>query len=292
MSGAVLKSSTVGGGNWGENGFWYFDYDDLQNFVAESFIIIPKLKVSPPAYVEASRGVYEGKILISWEQNGASRYAVYRLEEDGSYRLLGETMGNAFEDTGVQPGEHCFYSIAAIVDGVQSEYSSPAEGWAVKPQDMVPGIPQQVALAQNQDGILVTWNRVPSASTYEIYWWDAGEAAFILAGRTEDNFFQGISVPRGRLLACFVLSVNKFGKSMPSSLAVLVLDRNTREDADFVTPDYEKYQGRFYQFPAERFYRLERRLAEGFSRIERRLDTYFTGVNQRLEKFFNKKEEK
>ena len=278
------------GEDWGEKGFWYFDYGDISKLVVESLVIVPKTKVSPPANLEASKGIYRDKIVISWKKtDDAAEYLVFRLE-DKNYQLLGRSTTNRFTDTSAKKGERYFYYVASMAGNTMSEYPSPVEGWIKEKAE--PGIPQNVLLAQLNTSVLLSWDAVEDTTHYEIYRWDDRAAAFVLTGRTEATLFQDqdLTGGRGRMVAYIVVAVNQYGSSLPSGLAYTVLDSGFGEkNRDTDNPVYKRYTGEFYQFPTEKFFLIEQRVQEYYERTQNRLDTYFSTVEQSLNEFFGGK---
>jgi hypothetical protein len=273
------------GETWGEKGFWYFRYEDISRLVSESYIIIPKTKVSPPANVEASKGIYRNKIVISWKKfDEVSDYLVFRLEDD-KYHLLGKSSTDHFEDTNALRGKNYFYYVTTYAGNTMSEYSSPVEGWIKEKAE--PGIPQNLIAVPLNTAVLLSWDLAEDATHYEIYRWDDMATDFVLIGRSERTLFQDQDLSGGaeQLVAYIITAVNQYGRSLPSGLAYTVLDKNFRGRGGSTFYN-ERYRGDFYQFPTESFYLIERRVQGYYEQTQSRVESFFSTLENLLNDFF------
>ena len=265
---------------WGEKGFWFFEYRDIKNLIAESYVIIPKTKLNPPANIEASKGVYRDTIIISWKpvDNGAE-HLVFRLE-DNEYKLLGKSSTNRFEDKSAEKGKKYFYYVASIAGNTMSRYSSPVEGWIKN--ETAPGIPQGITVVQLISSVLLSWDTGEDTDHYEIYRWDEKESGFTLAGKTARTLFQdqNISGSKGQLAAYIIVAVNQYGKSLPSTLSFIVLDSGFKGKESHDNGKKTFYKGPFYQFPINRFNFLEQKFQGRFEQIQAQWNSHSSLKNK------------
>ena len=276
------------GSRWGENGYFYFDYDDIDRIVRESYIMTPRSKLNPPAGLEASRGVYRDRIILTWNKDSdIAEYLVFRLEEN-QYRLLGRSTTGRFEDRSAERGREYFYYVASMAGNTMSEYSSPVEGWIRDKAE--PGIPQNLLVVQIDNGVLLSWEAAEDAAHYEIYRWEEGAEAFILTGNTQSTLFLDQEITgHDRLAAYIVVAVNQYGSSLPSNLSYAILDsdfrKRNREDHWF---NRRRYSGEFYQFPVERYSLIEGQVESYYGRSESRIESYFNNVERNLNNYFRR----
>ena len=285
----LFKVINSWGEYWGEKGYWYFDYEDICNLVYESYIVIPKTKVSPPSNIEASKGIYRDKIVISWKKlDSTTDYLIFRLEDD-NYRLLGESSTNRFVDRTAKKGKKYFYYVVSKAGNTMSEYSTPIEGWIKEKAE--PGIPQNVILAPLNTCVILSWDAVEDATHYEIYRWDETEAAFILVGRSETTIFRDQNLAGGneQVISYIVVAVNQYGSSLPSSLAYGILDSSFQGRKRDNNYPFRKYNGDFYQFPTNRFFIIEQRVQDFFEKNHSRVESYFSTFEKSLNNYFEGK---
>ena len=83
-----------------------------------------------------------GKVQLTWENNGAARYAIYRASDlqEGAWRRVGETASrySTWLDTNVQAGQTYFYSVRAL-DAAGNEQCASGAAVAVPPPEWEPG---------------------------------------------------------------------------------------------------------------------------------------------------------
>ena len=82
--------------------------------------------VTPPADIEA--GIESGKITISWQAVEGATYNIYRSGDNVSYYLIAENITEtSYVDTNPLSGT-CYYKVKAVINGVESDYSSSSAG--------------------------------------------------------------------------------------------------------------------------------------------------------------------
>ena len=68
------------------------------------------------------------KVDLTWTDNGADSYDVFRSDTSGGpYALLGSTANNVYVDSPVVPGNTYYYVVQAVFGGVNSDDSNEAE---------------------------------------------------------------------------------------------------------------------------------------------------------------------
>jgi len=128
------------------------------------------LKPAAPLYLNASAGNYLNKAALTWNSvTGADSYSVYRSDSSGgTYSLIqsGLTVVNFDDTTGVQ-NTHYWYKVTATNSYGEGLKSSGDEGWS---SNLPPDAPAGVeATPGRSDGVLVYWNSVDGANSYNIY---------------------------------------------------------------------------------------------------------------------------
>jgi hypothetical protein len=285
------------GPSFGDNGCFYIGYDDLNDLVRECFIIIPKGSLPddavPPAHVEAGKGQTRDRIIVSWERNNAPEYEVFRLGEEELYISLGRTPDNFFEDTDVMPGQHYYYFVAAHNAGLMSELSLGSEGWCHEKAEETPGIPRKFSVTRQGDRLTAAWEESANAESYLIFRFDEAAGEYVLQGKTAGTHFS-MALPRtegSTVLTFFVIAGNRYGQSLPSDPASLVIDDREKPDDEpgKETGEEEEgqtYHGDFYSFSFARFKELERRAMEYFKNQERQFRESSLNIENRMRSYF------
>lgn len=117
--------------------------------------------------ISAFASVDEG-VKISWKSvKGAERYAVYYKGKNGWTRM-GTTTDTTFIDTDVSSGSTYTYTVRCMNNAATAFTSSfNSAGWKYT-YNMT--TPQITSLKGDIDGIHITWNAVPNASKYRVYY--------------------------------------------------------------------------------------------------------------------------
>ena len=127
------------------------------------------IPLNPPYNVEASRGLYPDKIVLSWAPDiEAAAYRITRASfAEGPYTDLGTTNDSLFIDTVTEKGLQ-FYRVAAMDDSGRFGVSgSTVSGYIL---DSLP-IPAGLSASQGlyPDYISISWYPVPGATAYRVY---------------------------------------------------------------------------------------------------------------------------
>lgn len=121
-----------------------------------------------PAGVVASCGTASSSITISWQAvERATSYEVFRAEtEDGDYAKVGTASGTLFTDSVESQGKWYWYKVRACNSAGCGPESAPVRGYAgppPKPENV------QATDGQSPDKILITWDAVPGATSYQVF---------------------------------------------------------------------------------------------------------------------------
>ncbi|MCL2191836.1 MAG: hypothetical protein FWB78_00385 [Treponema sp.] len=289
--------------SWGEswnpeeNGFFRFSYNTLRNggWIRTAYVLIPALPnpaaPSFPANVEASRGSYSGRVALNWDSTGNSsllHYEVFRLGPNGEYVSLGTTRETSFVDSNVRQGQRYFYLVRSHTQNLSSALSFPVEGWARDGLNAPPGIPSALtATVQEDNTVVLRWNRVETAERYVVYSWRGFD--WFKVGETTGNFLVDTSPARdgSASVSYIVVAENRFGRSLPSNSASVVLVLRIDEDDDDDPYRGRRFDGNFYTFPIQRFRLAEQAFIENFQRNATQFRQRFGERQQQLiEGFF------
>jgi hypothetical protein len=274
------------GTSWGDKGYLYFSYDDLNTLISDCYIIIPKASLPtealPPSRVQAGKGSNKNKVVTTWENNGADEYEIFRLCENELYISLGKTTKNNFEDTTAIPNQHYFYFVASHKGEYLSELSFAAEGWANDKAVELPGIPLGFTVNRQGNSVIAQWQAVENAGSYQVFIFNDSPGEYVLAGETAGTVFR-TPLPakiNNPVITFFVLAKNHNGQGLPSEPAALTVEGwNKPDEGDSDADYYEIYYGKFYDFPLQRFKAVEKQAMEHLKNQRNQAVNHFT--NQR-----------
>ena len=146
--------------------------------------------VLPPKDLNASKGIYEDKINLSWTNFGSLGFDVtynfYRsLSLDGNYSLVGSKLSLAnqtIDDTSLAPNTNYYYKMQSNFLHFMSDFSNIDYGFK-KPLS-----PSKVTTKGTISTITLSWDKVATNSTYEIFGSD-DNTTFSSLGTTQDLSF-------------------------------------------------------------------------------------------------------
>ncbi len=178
-----------------------YDKEGLAGFF---FGTITEISVAP-----TERGA-----MVSWGAlNGAESYSVYRNEAgetDENGKLIWEKVGavdavTSYEDEPLTSGVQYYYTVKAH-KGVYNAESSvdPATIIFIANADIV-------GYKLNYSDIVINWNMVNGAVSYEVYRKAEGESQYTLVGTTTDNGFTDINVEDKKTYSYQVRSIAENG---------------------------------------------------------------------------------
>ena len=168
-----------------------------------------------PSGVQASQGEL-GQITIHWDSSiGADFYTVYRSDFPyGPFAaLLTEIETTEFEDQQIEFNVHYFYRVSAHNQFGESSPSQIAEGFA---QMGPPSGPTNLEASDGlfRDRVLLSWDEVPHADSYDVYRAPEGSQEFILeASELTAPEYEDYTVAPDTVYLYRVSAVNAAGES-------------------------------------------------------------------------------
>ncbi|MBR2131981.1 MAG: hypothetical protein IJ955_05465, partial [Oscillospiraceae bacterium] len=145
-------------------------------FSAVKSITTP-VALTAPTGVTASNNASTGKPVVKWNKvSGAEKYEVYRaMSGDSTYELLATVTGTKLTNSSVSAGEVCYYKVRAVAGNKKSVFSSEVS--------CMGKLAQPVVSVQNLSGkSIITWDEVPEAATYYIYYAERVNAEYTMLG--------------------------------------------------------------------------------------------------------------
>ena len=180
--------------------------------------------------IPAASELVSGGVTLKWNEiKGAISYNVYGSTSPGVTKLNGNKFRNApnpFTITQLEPGKTYYFIVTAVTDSGESEESKELSYTAVMDQvgsiDFKnlfdkPIIEQKSDTSKNKD-VTLTWDNVPNATSYNIYWNDS-PGVTILNGKKIANV-QNPHTIKGLKPGTYyfvVTAVNEFGESAESA---------------------------------------------------------------------------
>jgi len=186
---------------------------NLQNAVNTA---APLTVSDTPANVTAA-AVSTKTVLLTWDAvANAESYKVYCYDSTvaGGWRLLANVAGTSWTQGGYTPGATYAFRVSAVNAAGESALSPTVKATMVMPA-LPPATPTNfVAGAVNTKTVLLTWDAVPWAESYNVYCYDSTVAGGwrLLANVTGTSWTQGGYTPGGTY-AFRVSAVNTYGVS-------------------------------------------------------------------------------
>lgn len=184
----AYKLQNSWGTNWGDKGFGWVSYSMLAKVGQETYaivdeptlqnipsVVVPvKKPILPPTEIKVSKGEFDTKILLTWNQQDlAIAYLVQRKEESDFYDL-GYSDKPSFTDLYVSPNSTYVYRIISVGSEEVSVSSLEVEGFtATEPQSegnigQVAGLLGTVYVNGKTPNVELSWSELEGATSYTI----------------------------------------------------------------------------------------------------------------------------
>ena len=171
----------------------------------------------PPTEIIASDGIYADKVEIFWSGVwNAVSYAVYRCttpNEDSCAEPIGNSTSAPFYDTEATPGVSFYYRIKPVSITEYGDFSNYDVGHRAIDLNGIQPLIQ--ASSDDIDEVLVSWNRVDIAATYDLWRSDmpAIESASKIADNIPEIMYADTSAIPGIIYTYWVLARNLVSES-------------------------------------------------------------------------------
>lgn len=138
----------------------------------------------PPTGVTATGGTAQA--IIRWDAApGATSYNIYWLKSPGGTNPVWTKITNAnapYVQTGLAAGAMYNYIVTAVNNAGESSPSSQVFAWT----DSLPSAPTMVIATGGAGTVTLTWNPVPEATSYNLYWSTSPGVLIMQGGDTAD----------------------------------------------------------------------------------------------------------
>ena len=262
------------GSDWGEDGFLWLDYDLFDSLCIYGCVVmydtidsVPD-KISAPADLSGTKGVYTDRIELSWQPvERAEYYLVYKVSNrEGKLKEIARTQEPTFTDSDLPQGVNYIYAVKSGRQGVsgaiESDFSEITEGWTAEEHNP-PGIPANLSYGFTAENPVLVWDPVDEADGYNVYRWSPEDESFMLTGTSEDGAYTDFSfsdISQDGLVYYIVQACNRYGEGYPSdSIAVLkdtviedkgdeeIVINDAGDDDEADASEQEKFEGGFYR---------------------------------------------
>ncbi len=143
-----------------------------------------------PSNAVATDDAFDDKVTITWDPvPSATSYEVHRAPAvDGTKTLLGTTTQTTFDDTTGMPGTVFYYFVRGVNDGGTGTFTAGDQG--SRPL-LTPAVPVNVQASDGTDAsrVIITWDAVPYADTYDVWRSATVEGSKTLIGSPATNSF-------------------------------------------------------------------------------------------------------
>lgn len=165
-----------------------------------------KVKLAAPV-VTAGNVASTGKVKLTWNEiSGAAKYRVYRsLSLNGTYTLMKTTTSTSYVNTSATAGTKYYYKVRAITAGGTA-------GLYCDPIAVVCDCERPVIAVSNDaktGKIIISWNTVSGASSYQVYRADYKESAYKLIRTVKTTSYTDTSATADRKYYYKVVAVSK-----------------------------------------------------------------------------------
>ncbi len=189
------------GENWGDKGRFWIDYSLFQKTAQAAYLVVDRpdfrnpetVKQLYPSEIAASQGNYRDRVRLSWKAvPGAIGYEIHRKRTVSErFQLIGISLDNQFEDTGIQTDLAYQYKIASVFPDDASELSpGSAEGFASSKLGEYLGEDITGLIASRgtySDKIVLKWNPIPGRREYQIFKYNPYSGQFRALAKTNTN---------------------------------------------------------------------------------------------------------
>jgi fibronectin type 3 domain-containing protein len=182
--------------------------------------VVPEAPVAPTVLLKNE------SIEITWQvSSGTIIYKIYRSSEDNENPVLIDSCQSAKYVDAAIAGTTVFYSISAVNATGESSRSDASS--ITVPKDEQPEDPHPPAVVQNVTAtangtstIVITWNAVSGAVSYNIYRVNQSTLSSQKIGTTGTLTFSDVNIATGTTWGYSVSSVNSAGESSLSEMVV------------------------------------------------------------------------
>jgi C1A family cysteine protease/fibronectin type 3 domain-containing protein len=233
------------GQEWGDKGFGYIDYKFFQKICRICYVMIDQVdnanyrdlhvridseiqpgKISPPKEVNATKGNYSDKVVLTWSaEPGAVGYEIHRaFPDEKNFHLIGLSKNTSFFDTGVHPDIAYSYRITSVSE---KEISAPSEmeviGFASsKKKDIPPKIAGlKASNGKYPDKILLQWQPIQEIGLYQVFKWDEKAKTFKAIAKVKTNFYEDKTASKSGTIETYAVAAienNKVGMFSDSAI--------------------------------------------------------------------------
>lgn len=133
-------------------------------------------------------------VLVTWQElSGSARYRVFRKEEGGSWKKVGDTVYNEYTDQSAKSGTTYIYTVRALsADGESYTSSYDSNGLTLT----YIAAPQLTSVLNVSNGIQVNWKSVTGAEKYRVFRKENG-GSWKKVGDTSDTTYTDTSINPG-----------------------------------------------------------------------------------------------
>ncbi len=145
--------------------------DGTEGDWSDSVSAAPTVPAAPTLTASASTG----QVALSWTAvTGADSYRLVMWNDDlEDWDRIGEPITHtltAYTHTGLEPGHSYYYSVNAVIDGIEGDWAT-----TISAVPLAPAAPTLTAAA-GIGQIALNWNAVTGAESYHLITWKEGQA--------------------------------------------------------------------------------------------------------------------
>ncbi|MFH1242750.1 MAG: hypothetical protein V1689_10375, partial [Pseudomonadota bacterium] len=193
---------------------------------AEVVITLNNAPMVPPAPTELTAEMINRQVTLKWKEVGsATSYNLYWSNTPGVSLATGNKIADVqgpFMHTGLTNGATYYYVITAVNEYGESGKSAEA---AITLHN-APTVPTGVVASSGEGQVIIAWNPVENATTYNLYWSEARGVSpakgIKIANISSPYVHKGLD--NGRTYYYVVTAVNEYGESGISIEVAITLD--------------------------------------------------------------------